>query len=67
MDIVVLLLTSHIAISSRGGAVGKRRVSNTTKKPSSIIKIEKRIIDKSNIFSLIILIFNQRKRRKKAD
>ena len=41
---MVLLLTSNIAVPSRGGAIGKGRVSNTTKKRGSIIKEGERII-----------------------
>ena len=41
---MVLLLTSNIAVSSRGSAIGKKRVPNTTKKRSSIIKVEKKVL-----------------------
>ena len=41
---MVLLFTSNLAVPSRGGAVGKKRVPNTTKKRGSIIKEGERVI-----------------------
>ena len=44
MYLIVLLFTSNIAIPSRGSAVRKRRVPNTTKKRSSTIKVGERVM-----------------------